>query len=98
VLQAGYDRFCCCIDQLGCDAQAIPALVDAPFQHVADAQLGADSPCVGSFVFVSEARITGDHKHCLETGKCRRDLFDNTVGEILLFRVAAHILKGENGN
>jgi hypothetical protein len=52
----------CCIDQLGCDAQAIAGLADASFQHVADTQLPADSPRVGSLVFVSETRIAGDHE------------------------------------
>jgi hypothetical protein len=59
-----------------------------------------NSPNRGSKVMasplVSEARVAGDNKQCLETGQCCRDFLHHAVGEEFLLRIAAQVLKRQH--
>jgi len=80
-----------CADQLRGDADPITALAHRAFQHVAHTEFAADLLHVDEAALVAEARIAGDDEQPADTGERGNDLLDHAVGEILLFRVAAHI-------
>ena len=80
-----------CVDQLAAHANPVRRFADAAFQHVADAQFPADLPGIGRFALVGERRVSGDHEQRVEPRQFGDDVFGNTVGEKLLFRIAAHI-------
>jgi len=84
------------VDKLGSDAYPVAALADAAFEHVAHAQFAADLLQVDRFALVGEARIAGDHEQPRKARNCGGDILDDAVGEILLLRVAAEILKRQD--
>jgi hypothetical protein len=47
--------------------------------------------------FVGEARIAGDDKEPTDARQVRDDFLDHAIGEIVLFRIAAHGGEGQNG-
>src|SRR5262249_16190263 len=54
------------IDELAADAQAVPRLAAAAFQHVADTELSAHLPYIERLALVGETRIAGDDEQPLE--------------------------------
>ena len=53
------------LDQLGGDAQPVPALADAAFQHIAHAEFAPDLPDVDRLALVDEARIARDDESAI---------------------------------
>src|SRR5262249_1092707 len=81
------------LDQLRGDPDAARGLTHRAFKHIPHAQFAADLLYVDGLAFVGEARIAGDDKEPADAGERRDDLLDHPVGEVFLFRVAAHILE-----
>jgi len=86
------------IDELRSDAHAVGGAADAAFEHVANAELASDLPDVDRLAFVGEARISRNDEQRADAGQRRDDVLDDTVGEELLFQVAAHGGEGEHGD
>jgi hypothetical protein len=85
-------------DELRGDADARAGPAYAPFQHVRDAQRFGNPTDVLFFAAESERRSTRDH---LQPGNLRQqvnDFFRQTVAEIFLLLVRAHVSEGQNGD
>jgi hypothetical protein len=48
--------------------------------------------------FVGEARIACDHKQPMDMTKSSDDVLDDAIGEIVLSRLIAHVLKWQYGD
>ena len=86
----------CGIDELPGDAHPVCRLAHAAFEHVAHPELAADLLHVHGPALVGEARIAGDHEQPAHARQRGDDLFHHAVGEILLLRVAAHVLERQD--
>ena len=84
------------IDQLGVDADLVARPPDAPFQHIAHAQLAADLLRVDRLVLIGERGIARDHEHIRDPRQIGRQILGDPVGEILLIRVVAEIGEGQH--
>ena len=81
------------VDELRGDAHAVARLAHAAFEHIADAELASDLPHVDRLALVGEARIARDHEQPFDARQAGDDVLDHAVGEILLLRIAAHVLE-----
>src|ERR1700681_200874 len=88
---------CRSLYQLAGNANATTRFPDAAFQHIAYAEFASDLIDIDSLAFVGEARIAGDHEQRLEARQRRDDVLDHAVGEILLLRIAGHVLERQHG-
>src|SRR6516225_5108705 len=86
------------IDQLPGDAHPAARFAHRAFKNVTHAQFLTDLLHVDRLPFVSEAGIARDDDEPPDTAERGDDLFDHAVGEVFLFRVAAHIGKGQHRN
>src|SRR5262249_55190530 len=86
------------IDQLPGYAYPFPRLADRAFQHITYAKFAADLLHIHCPTLVGKARIASDHKEPTDTAERRRYLLDHAVGKVLLFGIAAHVLKGQDGD
>src|ERR1700752_331428 len=68
------------------------------FQYIADAQFATNLPDIDGLALVSERRVSSDDEQRLESRQSRKNILDKAVSEIFLIRIAAHDLKGQNGN
>jgi hypothetical protein len=75
-----------------------PAPANAALENIAHAELLRGFANVDRACFVNEARIARDDPKPVEFRQSGDDVFDEAVAEILLLGVAAHVLKGQNGN
>ena len=74
----------------------LPDLADAALEHVANAELTADLLHVDRPPLVGEGRIARDHEQPTDARERGDDVFHHSVGEIILFRVAAHVLERQH--
>jgi hypothetical protein len=51
------------VDQLRSDAELVARLPNAPFEHIAHAQLAANLLCVDPLVLIAERGIARDYEH-----------------------------------
>src|SRR6516162_8337311 len=77
--------------QLCRDAQTVVSSAHAPLKNRAHFQLLADDARVDVFALEGEGRAARDDVEVRDLGESVDDFFGNTVGEILVLRVAAHI-------
>src|ERR1700749_2972080 len=84
------------IDKLSTDAGPLPRLSNRTFQYIADTEFAPDLFHIDGLPLVREARIAGDHKEPLDPRQCGDDFVDHAVDEILLLKVAAHILEWQD--
>ena len=89
---AGGFRF----DQLAGDPQPGAGAAHATFQHVAHAELAAHLTHIHRTPLVGEGRIAGDDEEPAHAGERGCDVLDHAVGEVVLLRVAAHVLEGQH--
>jgi hypothetical protein len=61
-------------------------------------QLPADLLHVDHPAFVGEGGIACDHEQPAHPRECRDDFFDHAISEVLLLRIAAHVLEWQHGN
>ena len=78
------------------DAHAVARLAHAAFQDIGDAELRADLLHTDGLAFVDEGRIARDHQEPAQPGERGDDVLADAVGEILLLRIAAHVVEGEH--
>src|SRR6266478_4582216 len=89
---------CRCIDKLASNANPIAGLSNASLEYVSYSEFAPDLFDIDRLTFVGGARIACDHEQGLEAGECGDDVLDHPVGEVLLFRVAAHVLEWQHGD
>src|SRR5450759_716269 len=83
-------------NQLRIDADPITAPTNAALQDVPNAEFSTHLAQINPFALVSETRIARDHEQVGKAGKLGDNVFRNSVGKVLLLRVATHILKGQD--
>src|ERR1700737_2138350 len=81
------------IDQLGVDAEVVARSPNAPFEHIAYAQLAADLLRVDPLVPVRERGIARDYEHILEPRQIGRKILGDPVREIALLSVVTEVCK-----
>ena len=84
------------IDQLAGYPDLSSRLADAAFEHITNAQLLADLLDVDRFALKGEARVARDDEQRLEARQSSDDVLDDSVREIFLLRIAAHVLKRQD--
>jgi hypothetical protein len=84
--------------QLSIHADLVPRPTDAPFEHIAYAQLLADLLRVNWLVPISECGITRDYEHVRDPRQIRGQIIGDTIHEVLLLRVVAEIGEGQHNN
>jgi hypothetical protein len=86
------------VDQLGGYPDPIRCLTHTPLEHVAHAQLFCHFADINRFAFECEAGIAGDNEEPALLGQTGNDVFCEAVGEVILFRVTAHVLERQHGD
>ena len=86
------------VDQVRRYPHPVRRLAHAAFQDVAHAELAPDLLHVHGAALVGEARVAGDHEQPAHPRQRGDDLLDHPVGEVLVFRVAAEVLKRQRGD
>ena len=84
--------------ELRCDAQTGAGFSHALFNDIANAELAPDLPHIDRLAFVDEAGIARDCEQPLDVREAGDDVLDNSVGEVVLLGIAAHVLKWQNGD
>src|SRR4029077_5656112 len=88
----------CRVDELPGESHAISCLAHARLEHVTHPEFARDLFHVDGTALVSEAGVPGDDKQRRKARQGRDDLFGHAIGEVLLFRVRADVLKRQNGD
>src|SRR5271169_6256076 len=65
-------------------------------EHVAHAKLAANLLHIDGLPFVRKTRIAGEDEQPADARQRGNDVLDHAVGEVLLLRVAAHILERQD--
>src|SRR5579883_2134250 len=86
------------VDQLRSDAHSAASLSYAALENEADIELLADLGDIDGLPLKGERRIAGDHEQSRNLGQGGNDVFRDSVGEIFLLDVAAHILERQYGD
>ena len=86
------------IDQLPGDTNPVGDLSHAALEDISHAELACDSAHVDRFTFEGETRIARDDEEPALPGQARNNVLGQPVGEVFLFRIAAHVLKGQHGD
>jgi len=84
------------IDELGRDANPFSRLPYAPFQHRADVQFPADFPDVQFLAAKLKGRRAGGDEEALELAQGVDDLFRQSVAEIVVLPIGAHVGEGQH--
>src|ERR1700743_3085539 len=84
------------IDELPGNPKTVATTANAAFQDVADAELTSDAANIDSVAPVGEGRVAGDDEKPAATRQRGDDVLGHAVGEIVLFRIAAHIGEGKD--
>src|SRR5262245_16710197 len=87
-----------CLDELPGYADASRCLPYAAFKHKTHTEFAADLFDVNRSSFVGKARVSGDHKQPTRFGKSSDDVLRDSVCEVLLFRIATHVLESKDRN
>src|SRR4029453_12867755 len=86
------------IDQLCRQPYSIAHLAHAAFQHVADAEYPPNFAYIPRLPLEHKARIASYDHQLLYFRKRGNHIFGDTVGEILLVGIVAHVLKRKHGD
>ena len=84
------------IDQLSGDANPVAGLADAAFEREADAEFPAYLGNVERLALVDEGRVARDDEQSGHLRQIRDDVLADAIAEILLLRIPAHIVEGED--
>jgi hypothetical protein len=87
-----------CIDELRRDAHTVGRFAHAAFKNIAHAELAPDLLYVHCAALVGEARIAGDDEQPAHARERADNVFHHPVGEIVLRRIAAHVLKRQDSD
>src|ERR1700720_3046651 len=86
------------VDELGRDPDALARLADAAFQDRGDVEAPAHLLHVGGPALVGEYRIARDDGKARDLREIGDDVLGDAIGEILLLRIAAHVVEGQDGD
>src|SRR5215469_11562668 len=86
------------IDELGSDTNAVATPAHAALKDIAHTKLARDLLHINRAALVGEAGVPRDHKEGLAARQHRDDVFGHAVGKVLLLRIAAHVLEGQDCN
>lgn len=79
------------VDQLRRDPDPLAGLAKAAFKHVANAKLARDIGDLHGAAFEDEGRVARDHVQSAGARQLGDQVLNQSVGEIFLFDVAAHV-------
>src|SRR5215472_9634954 len=85
------------LDELSCYPHAVACLAHTPLKNVAHPQLAPDLFDVDGPALVGETRVARDDEEPTPFREGGDDVLADPVGEVLLLRVAAHVLEWQNG-
>src|SRR5262245_6749104 len=88
----------CDIDELSGDAYALTFLPYAALDDIADPEFFADLFQMDGLALVSEGRVACDYEEPAQFRQRGYDVFADAVGEIFLFRLAAHVEERQHRN
>src|SRR6476619_7041945 len=91
-------RACNRIDQLPCDANFPRRLPHRPPEDIAHAEPSPDFLDIDCSALEGEARIARDHEQRLEARQRGDNVFDDTVGKVLLFWNGSTAMEGLSGS
>ena len=83
-------------EKLRDDAHLIVGFLHAAFQHIPHPQFFPHVLYIHRLAFVGERRAARDHREETKRGEPRDQVFDDPVGQVLLRRIGAAILEGQN--
>ena len=82
------------IDELRCDTNALGRPANRAFEHRLHAKLAADGADVDRASLIGKAGIAGDHHETRDLRQIGDNVIADAIREILLFRVARHLVNG----
>src|SRR5262245_25392620 len=86
------------VDELRRDAKAVVGAPDAALEHVAHLELAPKLGYVHRLPLVLKCRVACEHMQVVRPRQLGQNVLGQAVAEILLFRIAAQIGEGENGD
>src|SRR6516164_5826498 len=86
------------VDQLARDTNAIIGLPNTALQDVSHAKLRSHVADIDGLALVGKRGVARNDEEPSLSGEARDDVFGETVGEIFLVRIAAHVLEREHRN
>src|SRR5580704_1399905 len=86
------------VDELGIHPHLIAAVLFAPLQHIAHAEVSADLLYVQGLALVGEGRAARDYKRAADPREAGGQFLSEDIGEVILRRIAAQTGKGEYNN
>src|SRR6185312_4564453 len=86
------------VDELGVDPHLVLVALHRAFEHVAHAERLADLLSVDALALEDEAGVAGDDETVLDARKLSSEVLGNSVGEIILRRIAGEIGERQHHN
>ena len=86
------------IDQLCGNPYSVASFADAAFDHVADPQFLGDRLHLHRPSLVGKTGISSDHEQLGQLRKGGNNVLGNSVGKVLLLRVATHVFERQHGD
>src|ERR1700722_16438850 len=84
------------VDELGVDADTVLVALHRALQHIAYAKLLADLLGVDCLALVGEGSVARDDETVADARQISRDVFGDTVGEIVLARSAREVCERQH--
>src|SRR5208282_99458 len=88
----------CGVDELCSNAHSLAGTADRAFEHRTHGKLAADSADVDRASLVGEAGIARDDHQTADLRQIGDDVIADAIGEVLLFGIARHVGKRQNGD
>ena len=86
------------LDELPGDPYAVAVFSDAALKYITYTELASNLAHIHVAPFVAEARVARDHEKPFQPRETGEDVFDDPISEVFLFRIAAHVEEGEDGD
>src|SRR5438105_7664546 len=86
------------LDQLTSYTHARPGLANTAFEDKSHAKFLANLLHLYRFTFVGECSVTRDHEQPGNVGQICDNVLGDPIAEVLLLRVAAHVVERQNGD
>jgi len=86
------------LDQLRRDAHPGTGLAHAAVDQIGNAKLVRNLLQLDGLALVHEHSIAAEDEQLRDLGKIGDDVFCHAIGKIILFRIAAHVGKGQDGD
>jgi hypothetical protein len=86
------------INELARDPHARASFPHASFQDKSYPELLSYLLDLYRFALVSERRVAGDHEEARHIRQVGNNILRNTITEVFLFRVAAHVVERQDRN